>query len=172
MNALFSFANRSVRILALIAAIGTILMMAHICLDVVLRNVFRISLVTAPEVIARYYMVLVAFLPLAWLERRDGMVSVELLEWVLGARARQASDIAVALLSSAAYGVLAWTTYGSAMRHYNIGTFVEFSDFDMPVWHSYFLPPTGFFLAMLICLIKTVEYAANKPHEPNSEPFA
>jgi TRAP-type C4-dicarboxylate transport system permease small subunit len=172
MNALFFFASRSVRMLALIAAVGTVAMMFHICLDVFLRNVFRISLDTAPEVVARYYMVVVAFLPLAWLERRDGMVSVELLEWVMGPRVRQVSDIVVALLSSIAYGVLAWTTWSSAMRHFNIGTFVEFVDFKMPVWHSYFIPPLGFGLAALICIVKAIEFAVRPTEDHKPETFA
>jgi len=170
MDAVFTFASRSVRILALIAAIGTVAMMLHICLDVVLRNVFRISLDTAPEIVARYYMVIVAFLPLAWLERRDGMVSVELLEWILKGRARQISDVAVSLLSAVAYSVLAWTTWNSAMRHFRVGTFVEFTHYDLPVWHSYFLPPIGFGLATLICLVKATEFAVRPPGTPEMDP--
>jgi len=169
MNAIFNFASRAVRVLALIAAIGTVAMMLHICIDVVLRNLFRVSLDTAPEIVARYYMVVVAFLPLAWLERRDGMVSVELLEWVLPPRLRQISDILVALMSVAAYSVLAWTTMKSAMGHYKVGTYVEFVDFKMPVWHSYFLPPAGFILAALICLVKAVEFAVRPPNTAKPE---
>jgi TRAP-type C4-dicarboxylate transport system permease small subunit len=138
---------------------------------VVLRNVFRISLDTTPEVVARYYMVIVAFLPLAWLERRNGMVSVELLEWALGPRSRQASDIFVALFSALAYGVLAWTTARSALRHFEVGTFVEFLDYKMPVWHSHFLPPLGFFLASLVCLLKAAEFALYPGREQDSEPL-
>ncbi|MGR3660717.1 MAG: TRAP transporter small permease [Paracoccaceae bacterium] len=172
MDAVFDFASRAVRILALIAAIGIVAMMLHICLDVVLRNVFHISLDTAPEVVARYYMVTVAFLPLAWLERRNGMVSVELLEWVMGPRMRQISDIAVALLSMVAYSILAWTTMKSAIGHYSIGTFVEFVDFKMPVWHSFFVPPVGFSLAAFICLLKAIEFVIRPDNTNIPEPIA
>jgi TRAP-type C4-dicarboxylate transport system permease small subunit len=171
MTALFAFATRSVRILALIAAIGTVAMMFHICLDVALRNVFRISLDTTPDVVARYYMVVVAFLPLAWLERQNGMVSVELIEWALGPRARRVSDVLVALFSALVYGVLAWTTARSALRHFEVGTFVEFVDYRMPVWHSHFLPPLGFFLAAAVCLLKAVEFGVS-PRGHNPEPGA
>jgi TRAP-type C4-dicarboxylate transport system permease small subunit len=172
MTTLFSVATRSVRILALIASIGTVAMMFHICLDVALRNVFRISLDTTPEVVARYYMIVVAFLPLAWLERRNGMVSVELLDWALGPRARQASDIFVALFSALAYGVLAWTTVRSALRHFEVGTYVEFVDYRMPVWHSHFLPPLGFILATIACLLKALEFAVHPARGESPEPLA
>jgi TRAP-type C4-dicarboxylate transport system permease small subunit len=172
MTALFAFATRSVRLLALIAAIGTVAMMLHICLDVALRNLFRISLDTTPDIVARYYMVVVAFLPLAWLERRNGMVSVELLDWALNPRARQISDIFVALFSAAAYGLLAWTTARSALRHYDVGTFVEFVNYRMPVWHSHFLPPLGFILAAAICLLKALEFIVSPGRGRSLEPGA
>jgi TRAP-type C4-dicarboxylate transport system permease small subunit len=172
MTALFTFATRSVRILALIGSIGTVAMMLHICLDVVLRDFLRISLVTTPEVVARYYMVVVAFLPLAWLEMRNGMISVELLEWALGARARQVSDILVALFSALVYGVLAWTTAKTALQQFSIGTYVEFTDYKMPVWHSYFLPPLGFVLAALVCLLKAIESAVQPDTSHHPEPLA
>ena len=160
MTALSTFATRSVRLLALIGAIGTVVMMFHICLDIVLRNLFRISLDTTSDLVARYYMVVVAFLPLAWLERQNGMVSVELLEPALSPRMRQIFNIFVALFSSLVYGVLAWTTGRSALQHFLLGTYVEFADYKMPVWHSYLLPPLGFILAAAVCLLKGLEIAA------------
>jgi len=172
VTALFTFATRSVRILALIGSIGTVAMMFHICLDVALRDFFRISLDTTPEVVARYYMVVVAFLPLAWLERRNGMISVELLEWALAPRARQISDVLVALFSALVYGVLAWTTARSAIQHFEVGTFVEFTDYKMPVWHSYFLPPLGFMLAAVICVLKAVEFTVYPDRSQHAEPLA
>jgi TRAP-type C4-dicarboxylate transport system permease small subunit len=157
MTALFAFASRTVRILALIGAIGTVAMMLHICLDVVLRNAFRISIDVTPDVVARYYMVVVAFLPLAWLERQNGMVSVEIIDWALGPRTLRVSNVIVALLSAFVYFMLFWATGRSALQHYAVGTFVEFTDYRLPVWHSYYLPPLGFVLAAFICLLKAVE---------------
>jgi TRAP-type C4-dicarboxylate transport system permease small subunit len=87
------------------------------------------------------------------------MVSVELLEWVLSPRARRVSAIFVALFSALVYAVLAWTTARSALRHFEVGTFVEFVDYKMPVWHSHILPPLGFIFAASICLLKAVELA-------------
>jgi TRAP-type C4-dicarboxylate transport system permease small subunit len=172
MSGLFDFATRSVRILALIAAIGTVAMMLHICLDVALRNFFRISIDVTPDIVARYYMVILAFLPLAWLERRNGMVTVELLDWALGPRARQISNVFVALFSAAIYVVLAWTTARSALRHYGVGTFVEFTHYRLPVWHSHFLPPLGFILAAAVCLLKALEFAVAPGRGRSPEPGA
>jgi hypothetical protein len=100
------------------------------------------------------------------------MISVELLEWALGPRSRQVSDVFVALFSALVYGVLAWTTARSALRHFDVGTFVEFTDYRMPVWHSHFLPPLGFALAAAVCLLKALEYTVYSGSGESLEPRA
>ena len=68
--------------------------------------------------------------------------------------------------------MLAWTTARSALQQFNIGTFVEFTDYKMPVWHSYFLPPLGFVLAAFVCLLKAAEFAVHPDHGQHPEPLA
>ncbi len=172
MTALFTFATRSVRILALIGSIGTVAMMFHICFDVVLRDFFRISLVTTPEVVARYYMVVVAFLPLAWLEKRNGMISVELLEWALGGAHDRSPTSSSRSSRRSSTASLPGPRRGARCSHFEVGTFVEFTDYKMPVWHSYFLPPLGFVLAALVCLLKAVEFTVHPDTGQHPEPLA
>jgi TRAP-type C4-dicarboxylate transport system permease small subunit len=71
--------------LALVGAIGVLLMMLHVGADIASRNIFGRPIPATNEIVSRYYMVLIAFLPLAWVEqRRRSMVSVEVLDSVLG----------------------------------------------------------------------------------------
>jgi hypothetical protein len=65
--------------------------------------------------------------------------------------------VLVALLSALVYFMLAWATARSALQHFTLGTFVEFADYRLPIWHSFFLPPLGFVLAAFICLLKAIE---------------
>lgn len=155
MTALLRLAAVVARILAFIGAAGVVLMMIHISLDVALRNLFRISLPVTTEMVARYYMVATAFLPLSWLELRREMVSVELFEFAMTRAVRRVSDAAVCLLSATVYASLAWTTWNSALSNFRSGTYVELASMKMPVWHSYFLPPAGFAIAAATCLLLT-----------------
>ncbi|WP_180899976.1 TRAP transporter small permease [Martelella soudanensis] len=155
MTALLRLAAVVARILAFIGAAGVVAMMIHISLDVALRNLFRVSIPVTTEMVARYYMVATAFLPLSWLELRREMVSVELFDFALTRPLRRISDAMVCLLSAIVYSSLAWTTWHTALSNFRSGTYVELAAMKMPVWHSYFLPPLGFAIAALTCLLLT-----------------
>lgn len=156
MQSLVTMAVKVNRLLALIGAAAVVAMMVHICIDVALRNLFRLSMNTTPEIVARYYMVAIAFLPLGWIELRRQMVSVELIDAFLSPRVRMVSDVIVCLLAALVYGFLARATLLNALKEARSGTFVELVSWKMPVWHSYFLPATGFGFACLACLITAV----------------
>lgn len=153
MRRLITLAALVAKMLGYIGALAVVAMMLHISLDVILRNTLRYSMNTVPEVVARYYMTALAFLPLAWLELRRDMISVELLDFALSSHARRISDVAVMLLASVVYGLLAWTNWGKAMREARVGTLVEIADYKMAVWHSFFFAPLGFTLAALACFL-------------------
>lgn len=139
------------RLLSMIGAAAVLAMMVHICLDVALRNLFRFSMNATPDIVARYYMVGIAFLPLGWLHLRGHMIAVEVLDFLLPPRFRHLQGVAVALAGAALYGVLARASLSKALREADTGTFVELVSFKLPVWHSFFLPATGFAMAALAC---------------------
>ncbi len=156
MQAIARAANWLSRILAYLGAATVVAMMLLICFDVAARSLFRVSWNPTPEIVARYFMVGIAFLPLAWLELRRQMISVELLDFMMNDRLRRLSDFTVMLAATVIYGALAYTTWGKALKEAKIGTLVEIGTTKMPVWHSYFLPPIGFTLGALACLIAAI----------------
>ena len=156
MGRLTRISEALVRVLALCASVGVILMMLHVCLDIVLRSVFAAPIPATVEVVSRYNMVLIAFLPLAWVEWKRGMISVELFTGLVSARAQRVSDVAVALFAALVYGVMAYTTWLVALDNHATGTFVLALNTQVPVWPSYFLPPLGFGLAALATLLRAV----------------
>jgi TRAP-type C4-dicarboxylate transport system permease small subunit len=153
MQRLARLAARLCRLLSLVAAAAVLAMMLHICLDVVLRNLFRLSMNSAPEVVARYYMVAIAFLPLGWLHLRDEMIAVELLDGFISEGVRKVQTLVIALTGAGIYGTLTWITLRKALSEAKTGSFVEIGTHKMAIWHSYFLPPAGFALGTLACLL-------------------
>ena len=140
--------------LAVIGAIAILALMVHIMADVVLRNTLNRPVPATYEIVTNYYMVALAFVPLAWLERSGGMVNVEVIEPLLGPRALWLSDRIVAAISTAIYGMLAWVTFEASLKTFAAGTFVLAQSIPIPTWPAYFLPPLGFFLAALVTLIR------------------
>lgn len=143
--------------LAVIGGIAILALMVHIMSDVVLRNTINQPVPATYEIVTNYYMVALAFVPLAWLERSGGMVSVEVIDGFLGPRALRLSDKLVALISTIIYAALAWVTFEASLKTFAAGTFVLAQSVPIPTWPAYFLPPLGFFLAALVTVLRLFE---------------
>jgi TRAP-type C4-dicarboxylate transport system permease small subunit len=144
--------------LAVIGGIAILALMVHIMSDVVLRNTINQPVPATYEIVTNYYMVALAFVPLAWLERSGGMVSVEVIDGFLGPRALWVSDRLVALISTIIYAALAWVTFEASLKTFAAGTFVLAQSVPIPTWPAYFLPPLGFFLAALVTVLRLFEH--------------
>jgi TRAP-type C4-dicarboxylate transport system permease small subunit len=156
MQALERMADRVAEALALVGSLGVLALLAHVTLDVVSRNLFQQPIPATNEIVSRYYMVLIAFLPLAWVERRRAMVSVELLDMAMSPGMKRVSDALVALLATVIYAAIAWVTWAEALKAFGTGSFVDVLGRRVPVWPTYFLPPAGFLLAALVTLLRVV----------------
>jgi TRAP-type C4-dicarboxylate transport system permease small subunit len=162
MDVVGRLSERTAQFLALVGATGVLLMMLHVGADVATRNIFGRPIPATNEIVSRYYMVLIAFLPLAWVEQRRGMVSVEVIDGVLGPTGRRISDLLVALFACVVYVVLVYTTWGIAIRSFRTGSSVIVLNFLLPVWPTYFLPPVGFALAAAITAVRAVTLALGR----------
>ncbi len=162
MDLLERLTDRVAQGLALVGAIGVLALLVHVCADVVTRNLFARPIPATNEIVSRYYMVLIAFLPLAWVERRRAMISVEVLDGLMSSGLRRLSDILVALLATVIYAAIAWVTWGDAVKNWHTGTFVDVLGHEVPVWPTYFLPPAGFLLAAAVTLLRAATLAGGR----------
>lgn len=160
MEKLVQAASQVARILALIGAIAVVVMMLHICLDVLLRNLFRVSFSVTNAMVARYYMVPLAFLPLGFLELKNEMVSVELIDGFMPGWMTRLSDTLVAGVATVIYAALTYATFGSMVKNWSRGTMIELGEVPFHTYPSYVFPTLGFALAALACLVKTLDRAS------------
>ncbi len=156
MRALLRLQDGLLTLLALIGALAICTLMLHVFTDVVLRNVSNTPIPATYEIVTNYYMIALAFIPLAWVERGGGMVQVEVIDSFLGRGMIRWSDKLVALISTAIYGILAWVTAGSALDNMASGAFVMAQSIRVPIWPAFFLLPLGFGLAALVTAIRMI----------------
>jgi len=164
MKSLTRIADGLIQILVLIASIGVVVMMLHVCADIFARAVMGRSLPATIELVSRYYMVIVTFLPLAWVEKNKGMVSVEVFGDFMSEPVKRISDMFVALFAAVIYAVLTYTAWKTALNNFSTGTFVVALSIPVPVWQGYFLPPLGFGLACFVTIIRFVELITGSKH--------
>jgi len=83
LDRLTGYASNS---LAFIGAVGMVLMVLHVIIDVTGRFVFNHPLTGTLETVTYYYMVMVTVLPFAYVTRRQGQIVVELFTGWMPAR--------------------------------------------------------------------------------------
>lgn len=154
MKLLERWLDRTAQGVALLGALGILAMMVHITLDVFLRSSVSFSIPATQELVTRYYMVTLALLPLAWVERKRSMIFVEAFSGLFGSRGLRVVDSFVALFSASVYAILAVATWDKAMEQYDIGSYVMSLNFPMPVWPTYLILPVAFGLSTLVTLAR------------------
>lgn len=149
--------DRAIAVLLVVSGAALLLMMLHVSADVVLRYMVGLPIPDTIETASYYYMILVVFLPLAFVERRSEHVEVELLVQVLSARLRNALYVAGRLFAVAVFGLLAYQSwldaqYYAELRETPMGSALE-------IWPSRFALPIGFAFMVLALLLHAVKAA-------------
>ena len=140
--------------LALLGAVGVVAMLVHITAYVILRNLAAAPVPATVEIVSYYYMVAIAFLPVAWAERRGDMISVEIFAHLLTGRVGRINDAFVGILTGGVYLMLTYTTWIVAMREFSARSFVISLNVAIPVWPSFFILPVAFALAALVSIYR------------------
>lgn len=136
--------DKSVGALMWVACFVGFLMMMHITLDVTGRVLFNSPFVGTIEIVSAYYMVAVAYLPLAYVSRGDGQIIVELFTRNMRPRRILRTDAVVHLITSLYMLMFASFTALHAVEQTVLGEIGEMGDEFFPIWPSRWLLPIGF----------------------------
>lgn len=159
-----SILSTAQRILSLLVTVSTLVgavalgaMMLHIVVDVFLKNLLLRPIPLTSKFVANYYIVSVAFFPLALAAKLDRHISVELLFNHLSGRWRIACGATSFLFSSVVCAGVSWHLWFEALKRAKSGTFVVEQSISFPIWPSYFFLPIGFGLLALVFLSNAVK---------------
>lgn len=158
MEAIGKLLSRITDFATVLGALGIALMMIHVTLDVVLRYAFDAPLPGTISIVSYYYMVIAAFIPLAFAEQKGGHISVEVMtERLPGWIQRHLAGWST-LLSAVVFGMLTVRTWGEAMSKMDIGASIVQGETSIALWPTYFFLPVGFGLMFLIVAHKFFAY--------------
>lgn len=166
MHRLQLMTDRLVMTLALLGTLGIAAIVLHVTLDIVLRSTLSVSMPATLQMVTRYYMVLLALMPLGWVEWKHRMISVEIAADMIPARLQPWIDGFVTLFCLLIYLVFMWATWGKAVDQFNTGSYVMALDRRLPVWPTYFVLPLAFFLASLVCCVRSLFLLTGYPTQP------
>lgn len=157
------------RLIMGISGLALILMMLHITADVIANQVLSSPLPLTNATVTQYYMIAVAYLPLAAGELRGAHISVDLIVNSLPAAVRRWLDHLVQAACLLLYAALASQALQLAREKLANDAFLMEQATRVTTWPSYFIVPLGFALIALLLAIRLVCRLLGRPEPQPAE---
>ena len=157
--------GRAIDLTTYIGAAAVVLMMVHISVDVVSKYIFQRPLPGTITIVSNYYMIVVAFLPLAFTERRNGHISVEVATSLMPMRVQRVLNLLAMLLGAAVFAALAWQSWIEASRAMRVGAFEIEQNTKLLIWPPRYLLPIGCGLMAVTLIVKIWLALVRRPHQ-------
>ncbi|MCB1352873.1 MAG: TRAP transporter small permease [Rhodobacteraceae bacterium] len=159
------------RVSILCASLILLAMMLQVVIDVGMRSLLGAGFPATADIVARYYMVAVSFLPLAMTEiGRRHIEATIFTEGLRGAprRAIQALGVTAGLV---AFGLLAWGTALEALSQTRRGAYVEAGAIVVPTWPSYWILPVSLGLMEVVMVLRLVQVIQGRYNDGAHDPL-
>lgn len=158
------------RLFLWIAGAALLLMMLHITVDVVANLVLRAPVALTNAAVTQYYMIAVAYLPLAAAEYRGSHISVDLVVNWMSERVRRLLAHVVQAVALLIYAGLGLQALQLALEKLGRNSFLMEQTTRVTTWPSYFIIPAGFWLVALLLAVRLACRVLGRP-EPRHEPI-
>ncbi len=147
--------------LHLLAGIAMTIMMLQVTADVLLKYLFNSPIQGTIELVATYYMVAIAFLPLAYLALHERHVSVDIVVQTMEPRMKRFTMVFANFVSAIYCALLAWRGAVNAIRATQVGEVWAAALVDIPVWPTRWFFPAGAALAAVVFLLVALRYLSD-----------
>lgn len=151
---LLSFTTHASLVLGCVA---TLLMMLHVCADIVARQFTIWRVPGTLETVTYVYMVMIAFLPLAMVQARRQQISVELFVELIPPRVLALLDGVVGLIGTGFLMVMTWFSLGLAWSQTLIWEAAPSMTAPVPIWPIRWLLVLSWTLVCIHLAVQTIE---------------
>ena len=155
VDKLLKWLEYPINLLLWLGLIAGVLMMVHVSVDVTGRTVFNRPFSGTTEIVAGWYMVACAYLPLAWITRTDNHIVAGVFERIGTPWFAYWLEIAVKIFMLVYVSVFTWQTYLRAVQQTQSGEVWEAAGGFIPIWPSRWTLPisTGLMAIYLVLRI-------------------
>ena len=144
------------------SGIAVAVMMLHVCIDVFAKFVLQSPIPATITVVTYYYMPLLTFLPLAFVQQKRGHISVEVFTSMLSKRIQHHLYFWTILFCVVVLALLARVTFGEAVNKLELGTFRLEQNVRILTWPGQFFPAIGYGLLALLMMLQFIGYLMGK----------
>lgn len=146
-----------------LAMLTGLLMMLHVTADVIARTVFNMPLTGTGEISAGYYMIVMAFLPLACVTLNDQHLSADLFTARLSPRVAGALQLVIDLVSAGYAYLLMTHTVTSALRRTRSGEVWEVAGGYLPIWPIRWVIPVAMGAMLAVLVLRVLQRLLGRP---------
>lgn len=147
-----------------------ILMALQIVIDVAMRNLVGAGFPATAEVVSKYYMLAVSFLPIAYAEVQRRHVEASIFTDMMPKWTHGPIYALGFVLSLIVYGILAYGTASEAWVQTKRGAYVEAGAMDFYTWPGAWILPVCFVLMFIVIALRIIELASGHFRDAPADP--
>jgi len=147
-----------------IAGLAVAAMIVHICADVVGKFILNTPVPGTIAIVTNYYMPIITFLPLAFIQRSDGHIVVDVATNQLPERVRYHLISWTLLFSAVVFGILTVYTAQEAYTKYLQNIFIIEDQTRIATWPGLLCPPIGYAMITILLVLQFYQYLVGVPH--------
>lgn len=148
-----------------------VLMALQIVIDVFMRNVMGAGFPATSELVSKYYMIAVSFLPIAYAELQRRHVEATIFTDRLPKWSRNAVFFIGFCLSLIVYALLFYGTTTEAMVQTSRRAYVEAGTIDFYTWPGYWILPICFALMALVLILRLAQVLTGQFQDTTADAF-
>ncbi|MEC7762025.1 MAG: TRAP transporter small permease [Pseudomonadota bacterium] len=158
MKPLLKIVDGITLVLSILAALAVVVMMVQVTLDVVMELLFNKPLPATLTLVAKYYMPMVTFLPLAFVERLNQHVAADVVTQFMPLGGQRHLAGWIFLLSALVCALLTYATWVEAVEKFHTGSFSMERGMKVLTWPVRFAAPASYALLTLLFALKFIAY--------------
>lgn len=148
-----------------------IAMMMQVVVDVFMRTFLGTGFPATPDLVGKYYMVAVSFLPLAVTEIHRRHIEATIFTQKLQGTPRKAIFLLGFVVALLVFGVMTWGSFAEAMKQTERGAYIEAGTMRFPTWPSYWILPISFTLMMVVLVLRIIEILTGRFDDGEADPL-
>ena len=145
-------------------------MMLQVVIDVISRKVLGAGFPATADLVSKYYMVAVSFLPLAMTEVHRRHIEATIFTQRLHGLPRKIVFLFGFAMALAVFCLLTKGSLDEALKQTARGAYVDAGTMRFPTWPSYWILPVSFALMALVLVLRIIEILTGHFDDEDNKP--
>ncbi|TKW64973.1 MAG: TRAP transporter small permease [Paracoccus denitrificans] len=159
------------RISIVLGSLVLIAMMMQVVVDVFMRTFLGTGFPATADLVGKYYMVAVSFLPLAVTEIERRHIEATIFTQKLTGTPRRAVFLLGFVVALIVFAVMTWGSFTEALKQTERGAYIEAGTMRFPTWPSYWILPISFALMVIVLVLRIIEILTGRFDDHEADPL-